>query len=368
MGRLNILMKIDNTDGFNSEALNDMFEPNSNDIEDEVKCYKYATALDKNLKVFSVEVDLYKTLSPCNVAVFVTNCQKLEMLAEKEPNCDNEVSFGEKIFSFLNSHGVIRDMKIPVVILCISNHTDTFPDIKNEDRNELLETSNRFVHFVFANDNEESYKIAFRRIISIGILMSKTFDLKSFYEDSPEYVMEALRQHYQSSCGRENGKNIAHLIAKMDVAWAVNKLCNDFESLKCSNAIFQLFGEQNTYKIQTTKSMQNTGEQQTPLMIAAINSKKAVLAAFMNFYSSNIDMTVLRKCEHKYDMKQNCTEECNICLIKNLLHKVDSWNKNLTYYIVTADEKCLGAYGTVLQFEQDYHIRKNWVKEKVNKI
>ena len=148
---------------------------------------------------------------------------------------------------------------------------------------------------------------------------------------SKEDVDVALNQKYQSNRGKERGKNIAHLIAKMDVQWAVNKLAHDFSR----EEIFKLYAEV------------DTSSKQSPLMIAALHSKKAVLAAFLNFYSSNIDMTELHEKGGQH----------NKLLIDALLHTKDKYKKTLTYYIVTAEKKCLGPFGTLLQFEEDYHIR-----------
>ena len=101
-------------------------------------------------------------------------------------------------------------------------------------------------------------------------------------------------------------------------------------------------------------------------MIAARHTKLEVLAAFMNFYASNIHLEELRtkNCPKRYIFKgenRDCkktkeNEECKICCVKNLLHVVDRRRRNLTYYIVTAEEKCLSAYGLILQLEQDFHI------------
>ena len=96
----------------------------------------------------------------------------------------------------------------------------------------------------------------------------------------------------------------------MDVPWTVNKLSHDFPR----EEIFKVFSEV------------DDASKQTPLMTAALHSKKGVLAAFLNFYSSNIDITEL----HEKVSKDNKL------LVGTLLHNTDKYGKNLTYYIVTA--------------------------------
>ena len=335
MGRLNILIQIDNIEGCSSTVIHDFFETESdltylnNATNNKIKRYKHC--LNGKLNVFWVQNPSYDV--NINTAVLVV-----------DPNAEGEASFSDKIGKFLKLTN--HDIKIPVAILCLSSDTEKYQDITTKlNKIEFLQHSTRFVHFLFAVDTQESYKKAFEQIISIGILISDKFDLKSCLEESSEFVLETvLKQGYQTNPRIEREKNIAHLLAKMNAAWAVNKLCHD---LPVSN-IFELLDKQETL----TK--------RTPLMIAALYSKKAVLAAFMNFYSSNIDMNEIHQkhCPNWRDMKKQCSGKCNMCIIKILLHKVDANKRNLTYYIVNADEKCLGAYGTILQFEQDYHIRE----------
>ena len=278
-----------------------------------------------------------------------------------------------KVYSFLNEDSIKFDQKIPVCVLCIrSDGVANFPDINDGNptilnTTSLLEDSNRLIHFLYGINSIESYSESMRRIASIGIIISSKFNLRSLDKTSYEFVAKTvLKEKYQSNRGLEKLKNIAHVIAKTDAAWAVNKLAIDFPS----SQIFELLSEKD--KCITCKPSQgnqpcplNQCSHQNPLMIAARHTKQAVLAAFMNFYSSNIDMTEInqnkieeQKCRYKYDMDQDCMQYCKVCKIKHLLHDTDSRGKNLTYYIVTDAQKCLGAYGTILQFEHDFHIRK----------
>ena len=288
---------------------------------------------------------------------------------------ETKESFFSKIYSFVNLDAISFDLKIPLCVLCIrSDGIENFPDINDYDpkilnTTTLLENSNRFIHFLFGLNSSDSYLKALRRIASIGITLSSKFNLKYLDKTSYEFAAKTvLKQRYQSDCGLEEQKNIAHLIAKTDVAWAVNKLANDFPS----SCIFELLSEKDQCIKCTpldSQSLQQNQQchcsHQNPLMVAAKHTKQAVLAAFMNFYSSNIDMTEIHQnkneneeCTNKDDIKQDCDHNCNVCKIKHLLHDTDSRGKNLTYYIVTDNQKCLGAYGTILQFEQDFHIRK----------
>ena len=294
------------------------------------------------------------------------HCAVLVLNANCDLN-DDEKPFQKKIFSYLsNNPGVRFDIKIPIVVLCISP-AEEHPNIQDlVSTDQTLRLTNRFIHFMFGVDKEQSYRRCMARIASIGIVLSSNFDLLNLKKERATYFdfvcEKILFEKYQSNLGIEKHKNIAHLIAKMDVAWAVNRLCDVFPS----RYIYRLFKEKDTYSLQN------------PLMIAAINTKKAVLASFMNFYSSNIDMTerhfdfelnLERKCDFEDNIREDCKpvtnvmtkcneSECKICIVRHLLHDTDSRNKNLTYYILTADEKCLGPYGTVLQFEEDFHIRK----------
>ena len=300
-------------------------------------------------------------------------------------------SFREKLNLFdvimchVNKDEINFDHKIPLVVLFISptgNHQDIRSLFEPPfDIDQLLRYSNRFIHFMFGVDNEESYKRCMTRIASIGIVLSPKFDLSSLNDKQLDFVQDSiLFEKYQSNRGVEKNKNIAHLIAKMDVAWAVNCICNKFppkhvfrlfmEKEKCARCIVR--SENNAKSNRCPGFGGSYCSSQNPLMIAAIHSKKAVLASFMNFYSSNIDMTELHNERNSacYNNKDDVTKDCmykelkddgrcNVCIVKQLLHQTDSRNKNLTFHIITAQEQCLGAYGTILQFEEDFHIRKS---------
>ena len=42
--------------------------------------------------------------------------------------------------------------------------------------------------------------------------------------------------------------------------------------------------------------------------------------------------------------------------IDHLLHKPDIEGKTLVYYITHSEEKCLGPYGSIMQFELKFHV------------
>ena len=289
-------------------------------------------------------------------------------------------SFEQRIYNYINDPRIQFDLKIPLIVLCISSTRD-HPNIRAliKSTDQLLRFSNRFIHFMFGVDEVESYSRCISRIASIGILLSPNFDLNSLDDKNRRFVSDKiLFEKFQSNRGVKKNKNIAHLIAKMDVAWAVNRLCNYFPNKN----IFRLFMEKDTcHKCKqrihennrTVKCYGGVGSDcsmQNPLMIAARHTKKAVLASFMNFYSSNIDMTELHdtKCKNKEKISIDCDNECRVCIIKHLLHETDSRGKNLTYYIIVAQVKCLGAYGTILQFEEDFHIRKRFITKDNKEI
>ena len=329
MARLNIL--IHGGASLNTGIVSRLFEEslsnegywNKTGNHKKLQSYKYNTDFGENLQVFALRQSEANFLQSINAAVLVFN-----MNCEKSDNGTDNLK--NSIYLFLNLPELERDKMIPVTILCISETPQNFANIE-PIRREVLKTSNRFIHFIFGVDGEDHVRESFRRIISIAIVLSKTFDIKAFARESPEIVSTALKQKYQSNRGKEHGKNIAHLIAKTYVPWPVNKLAHDFPK----EDIFELFSEVDTYS------------QQTPLIKAAIKSTAAVLAAFLNFYSSNIDMAVLH--ENKDDK----------FLMDTLLHTKDKRGKNLTYYVITAEKKCLWPYGTLLQFEEDFHIRNN---------
>jgi hypothetical protein len=139
----------------------------------------------------------------------------------------------------------------------------------------------------------------------------------------------------------------------MDLPWTFIKLVNDFPA----ESIVELLDKQELLR------------KQTPPMMAALYSQKDILSAFMNFYASKIGLSefCLRNCKNRKntDLAKVCRRECNICIVKRLLHRKDKFDKTLTSYIVTANEKSLSAMGIVLEFEHDFHIRNK--KDLLNK-
>ena len=85
--------------------------------------------------------------------------------------------------------------------MCISDIGHEFPDIRQLiDVSDLLDVSNRFIHFMFGVDTEESYKECITKIASIGILLSPRMRLMQNDEDPSNVVLkEVLAQKYQSN-------------------------------------------------------------------------------------------------------------------------------------------------------------------------
>ena len=326
---------------FRTESvLDNMFD------ETKLNRYKYDTDIDDKLLVFrSLE-----WAHDINIAILVINLAYA---------VENEASIEEKIWEFIKEIPVNeKNNKIPIVIHFVSKSSDIKTEEKMKlstiNKRKLLEESNRFIYFSFGVDNNSSYKMSLERIISIGIVLSETFDIKTFLATSSTFVLEkALVQQYQANGGNERGRNILHLIAKMNLTWTFDKIVNDFPA----ETIVKLLDKQDLRR------------KQTPPMMAALYSQKDILAAFMNFYASKIGFSelYLRNCKNRKakSMEKVCHRKCNICIVKRLLHRKDEDDRTLTSYIVTANEKSLSAMGIVLQFEHDFHIRSK--KKLLNK-
>ena len=124
------------------------------------------------------------------------------------------------------------------------------------------------------------------------------------------------------------------MLAKRNLGLAFNKLADDISR----DDMFSLLSEQDINK-------------NTPLVTAALSSNGVALAAMLNFYSSNIDMSEI----HLPENLQNRD------IIDELLHTQDLLNHNLTYHIIQTSRKCLGPYGTILQMEKDFHVKEEEV-------
>ena len=201
----------------------------SNSIND----FVLAKIKDGNQKVAKTSEGIH---ADCAVLMLSYDFNETEHFQEK-------LNLYDVIMNYFNSHEINFDHKIPLVVLFISptgNHPDIRSLLKPFDTDQLLRISNRFIHFMFGVDNEESYKRCITRIGSIGIVLSPNFDLSCLNKTQLDFVRNTiLFEKYQSNRGSEKNKNIAHLIAKMDVAWAVNCICNKFPPKN----IFLLFME-----------------------------------------------------------------------------------------------------------------------------
>ena len=311
------------------------------------------------------------------------------------------------ISSVLNNEPSLMDDKIPVVVICTTEHADNNIGEKISLQN-LSDENNRFLYvlptMVLPNcivkklqnpsiDFNQPEVALFRQLfgpyfdicISIGMVLSPLYDLKYLRNHSPDFLNEILRQKYPSPnigqrveyrtptiqsvsnnitkrltkipfpkksirkkvpevclieskdeiivssiCFTKNWMNISHLVSKMKLGWGVKRLIGSFTEAD----IFELFSETDTRHIQT------------PLMSAAIGSRDATLTAFLNFYSTSIKMSELNDDKYK-DMKNR---------IDHLLHNPDIEGKTLVYYITHSEEKCLGPYGIIMQFELKFHV------------
>ena len=293
----------------------------------------------------------------------------------------------------LNNEQSLMDDRVPVVIICTTKHPDKGTPRKISSRNLNMQ-NNQFLYVLPTlvlptcivtklenpNMNFTSSDISLLRqifgpyvdlSISIGMLLSPSYNLKYLRDRSPEFLNQILRQKYPSSdidhmdeyrfwtsasgstkivklgsevhlidshnvvifssmCFTKNWMNIAHLVSKMKVGWAVQRLINNFPE----SAIFELFSEP------------DTRHNQTPLMSAAIGLKDVTLTSFLNFYSTIIRMSELNDEKNKH-MK---------AILDSLLHQTDSEGKTLVYYITHSEEKCLGPYGSIMQFELKFHV------------
>ena len=118
----------------------------------------------------------------------------------------------------------------------------------------------------------------------------------------------------------------------MNVGWGVKRLIDNFSE----EDIFRLI----------TKKDQPWG--QTALMEGAILSRDATLTAFLTFYAVSLNMSELHTdTDSSIKMRE---------YLETLLHEKDKQGKALVYYITHAEEKCLGPYGMIMQFEKNLHL------------
>ena len=289
------------------------------------------------------------------------------------------------------------DEKTPVIIIGHSKKEKS-PEVKI-DYEKIAMKKNRFLYVLPTillsnsiknkiakgdhklNDDEKkdldkdigpSLKIAFK----VGVLMSPRFKLKGHKEDFSNFLKEILFDQYPSTAkerdlgswvtnlmietdgmpeGIKENKgdsmlslnqdtdskiindtkcktSIAHLVARMNVGWGVKRLIDNFSE----DDIFCLI----------TKKDQPWG--QTALMEGAILSRDATLTAFLTFYAVILNMSELHTdTDQSIKMRQR---------LSTLLHEKDRQGKTLVYYITHAEEKCLGPYGMIMQFEKNLHL------------
>ena len=317
-----------------------------------------------------------------NVAILLVNLDGVHVLPE------------EIINTTVNSERALRDDKVPVVVICTSKEPDQ-EKRRKVDYHNLNSQNNQFVFVMptlvlppsivqkvvdpsisFGEEDTALLREIFRSSLdlsfSIGMLLSPSYDMNHLIEKYPSFANTLLHKKYPTPdidrvirsknwrkeistskieesgsaanlieslhmCNSKNEMNIAHLVSKMSLGWGVNRLIDNFSE----SEIFDLFSECDT----------RFG--QTPLMFAAIDSKDSTLTAFLNFYSCSIKMNELN------DEKNNEMTRRLDCL----LHKQDNDHKTLVYYITDSDEKCLGPYGSIMQFEKKFHVRDTTTKK-----
>ena len=317
-----------------------------------------------------------------NVAILLVNLDGVHVLPE------------EIINTTINSERALRDDKVPVVVICTTKEQDQ-ETRRKVDYNNLSSQNNQFVFVMptlvlpptivqkvvdpsipFGDDDTALLRDVFGSSLdlsfSIGMLLSPSYDMKHLIQKYPSFANALLHKKYPTpdidrviksknwranikgskieesdsaanliespyTCIPECEMNIAHLVSKMSLGWGVNRLIDNFSE----SQIFELFSECDT----------RFG--QTPLMFAAIDSKDSTLTAFLNFYSCSIKMNELNG-EKNNEMTRR---------LDSLLHKQDNDRKTLVYYITDSEEKCLGPYGSIMQFEKKFHVRDTTTKE-----
>ena len=176
----------------------------------------------------------------------------------------------------------------------------------------------------FTETDDANLQSTFDSILNMALVLSSDSHLMSL-----DKKKKALFQEYNHHWLYLSQKNILHLLAQRNLGKSINKLADDISD----EDMFKLLSEQDINK-------------NTPLVTAAFRGCGVALAAMLNFYSSNINMSEIHKPENA-EKKE---------IINKLLHTTDTMNHNLPYHIIQTSKKFLGPYGTILQMEKDYHV------------
>ena len=173
--------------------------------------------------------------------------------------------------------------------------------------------------------NDKNLKNTFDSLINMAVVLSSDSSLMSLDKQK-----KAVFQTYYSHWASVKQKNILHLLARRNLGLMINRLADDIEREDMFKLLEGLDGNHNT-----------------PLVTAALNSNGVALAAMLNFYSSNINMSEIHNTGNKEEKER----------IDRMLHAKDSMDHNLTFHIIQTSMKVLGPYGTILQMEKDFHVK-----------
>ena len=367
------------------------------ELQDGYTLHRFLYKIHDSLEVYAVDRSVkYKTprssyysppsMPPFNVAISLVDMDSLDDGIKKGEGNSALERYEKLLREKLNDVDRFGNDKTPVIIIGYSKKQSP-PEIEI-NYEEIAIEKNRFLYALPTVLLSESVKkkldnadpdldnrekrdlehdiipnlyVAFK----IGILLSPIFDLKNHDEEFSQFLRQILLEKYPSTgkhtakssinestemkdlLNKDGNTSVAHLVARMNVGWGVNRLIDNFSE----DDIFEI----------TMKKDEPWG--QTALMEGAILSRDATLTTFLTFYATSINMMELHGIREikKGEIKKVYKETENTMKMKDrlerLLHSKDRQQKTLVYYITHAEEKCLGPYGMIMQFEKNLHLK-----------